>query len=122
MLSTQISAAQQRQSLPPASRGAGAANGSWIDVRDLEGQALIDIQIGAVTGNVTVKLQDATDIGGTGAADVAGLTTAALTAANTPARIAFVPGATRGFVRIVATVVTGPVLCGAAILGHSKYT
>ena len=122
MLATQISAAQQFQAQPPASLAAGTNNGAWIDIRPLEGQALLDILIGAVTGNVTVKLQDATDIAGTGAADVAGITTAALSAANTPTKVPFLPDSTRGFVRVVSTVVTGPCLVGVAILGHAKYS
>jgi hypothetical protein len=122
MLATQISAAQHFQVQPPASLAAGANNGAWFDVRRLIGQSILEVLVGAVTGSVTVRLQDATDITGTGAADVPGVTTATLSAANTPALVPFVPDGTRGFVRVVSTVVTGPVLVAAVIIGHNKYT
>jgi acetyl-CoA carboxylase beta subunit len=76
------------------------------------------IALGAVTGSVVVKLQDATDGSGTGAADLAGATTASLSTANSAAKIVAKAGANRGFIRVVATVTTGPVFASAAMAGH----
>jgi len=103
-------------SLSPASYAAGANNGSWVDVRTIEGQIVIPITIGAVTGSVILSVQDATDGSGTGAA---ALSPAVATAsANSTARLVVPAGSVRGWVRVVATVTTGPVFAAAQVMGH----
>lgn len=121
MLGNQASASAVVQALAPASYAAGANNGAWIDVRAYEGDLLFDIQIGAVTGSATFRIQDATDGSGTGAADIPGAATAAITAANGAQKLVVPAGLPRGWVRVVNTVVTGPVLAGVGLLSHPKY-
>ena len=120
MLANQAQAADKVQLLPPASRGAGAANGAWIDVRKYEGDLLCLVSTGAVTGSVAYKIQDAEDGSGTNSADITGATAAG--AANSDDAIIVQAGSTRGWIRLVATVTTGPVLCGGSLLSHPKYT
>lgn len=102
-------------SIAPQSCAAGATNGGWVDITQAEGEVVVPIQIGAVTGSVIVKVQDATDTSGTGAADLSGVTTASLSAANTATKLVFPAGSSRQAVRVVATVTTGPVLVGASV-------
>lgn len=103
------------QSIHPASLSAGAANGSYIDISAAEGEVVVPIYIGAVTGSVVVKVQDADDTGGTNVADLSGVATASLSAANTSAKLTFPASSARKAVRVVATVTTGPILLGAAV-------
>lgn len=106
-------------SLSPASYAAGANNGAWVDVRAVEGQIVIPITIGAVTGSVVFSVQDATDGSGTGAAALSpAVATASITTANSTARLVFPAGSVRGWVRVVATVTTGPVFAAAQVMGH----
>lgn len=121
MLGYQASAIAPVTALAPASYAAGANNGGWIDARAYEGELLFDIQVGAVTGNATFRIQDATDGSGTGAADIPGATTAAITTANSAHKLVVPAGLPRGWVRVVNTVVTGPVLASVALLAHPKY-
>jgi hypothetical protein len=118
MLGNEAYAAEVVQMLPAASRGAGAQNGAWLAAGKYEGELLVLCNTGAVTGSVTYKLQDADDGAGTGAADVAGASVAG--AANSDAKIVVDARAVRPFVRAVATVVTGPVLCGVTLASRPK--
>lgn len=118
MMSNQASAAVVSASVSPASYSAGAANGAWVDLRKSKGEILVPIVIGAVTGSVIVKVQDATDISGTGAGDITGVTTASITAATSAHKLVFDAKRSRGFVRVVATVTGGPVLVGASFAAH----
>ena len=102
-------------SINPASNAAGATNGGYVDISQAEGEVVIPIVIGAVTGSVIVKVQDADDTGGTGVADLAGVTTASLTTANSTAKLSFPASSSRKAVRVVATVTTGPIFLGAAV-------
>lgn len=119
MLANQAKASSKVQALAPASRSAGAGNGSWLDVSLYEGDLCYAIDTGAVTGSVAYKLEDATSIGGAGAADITGATLAGV--ADTSGAIVVEANAVRGFVRLVATVTTGPVLCGATLVATPKY-
>jgi len=106
-------------SLSPASYAAGANNGAWVDVRMIEGQIVIPITIGAVTGSVILSVQDATDGSGTGAAALSpAVATASINTANSTARLVVPAGSVRGWVRVVATVTTGPVFAAAQVMGH----
>lgn len=121
MLNNQAQACESVNALPSASRSAGTANGSWIAVGKYEGDLAFVINTGAVTGSVVYKLQDATDDSGTGAADISGATTGSITTANSATVLSWAAGNTRSHVRVVATVTTGPVLCGATLMAHPKY-
>lgn len=102
-------------SINPASNAAGATNGAYVDIGQAEGEVVIPITVGAVTGSVIFKVQDADDTGGTGVADLAGVTTASITTANSVAKLSFPASSARRAVRVVATVTTGPVFASAAV-------
>jgi hypothetical protein len=121
MLASQAGASAAVQALAAASYAAGANNGAWIDIRSNEGDLLFNIQVGAVTGSATFRIQDATDGSGTGAADITGATTAAISAANSAHKLVVPAGLPRGWVRVINTVVTGPVLASVGLLSHPKY-
>ena len=119
MLGNEADACSSTLAQAAASLSAGANNGAWVDVRTIEGDVLVSINVGARTGTVAFKIQDATDIGGTGAADVSGLTLADF-GASTSSKIVFPSTSVRGFVRLVSTVTTGPALVAATIHGRPK--
>jgi hypothetical protein len=118
MLHNTASAATNQASLNPASYAAGANNGSWVDITKVKGEAMVPYTIGALTGSVIIKVQDATDIAGTGSADLTGVVTAALSVANSAGSLRVPANNHRGFVRVVATVTTGPIFIGASVAGH----
>lgn len=115
MLNAWASAASNNPSINPASQGAGAANGAYVDISGAEGEVLVEIQVGAVTGSVVVKVQDADDTGGTNVADLAGVTTASYSTANSVTKLTFPASSARKAVRVVATVTGGPILLGASV-------
>lgn len=106
--------------LNPASLSAGANNGTWIDVRNYHGNLVFNVQLGAVTGSVVVKVQDATDGSGTGSADISGVTTASLNTANSTTSLVMDARKSRGWVRVVATVTTGPIVMGVTMVARQK--
>ena len=118
MLGAESTASAATAAINTASLSAGANNGTWIDTRNYQGALVFVITLGSVTGSVIVKIQDATDISGTSSADVSGATTASLTTANTSTKLILPSSKPRGFVRLVATVTTGPVLTSAVLLAR----
>jgi hypothetical protein len=105
---------------PVSAANTAAATSGWIDVRQYEGDLAIIQQIGAVTGSIAGKIQDATDGSGTGVADVAGATFATVSAANNAQEIAVSANAVRGWIRYLGTVTTGPALTAVSMLARSK--
>lgn len=104
-------------SIAPASLAAGATNGAWVDARNVKGELCVPITVGAVTGSVIVKLQDATDGSGTGAADLSpAVATASINTQNSTAKLVVPANTIRSHVRVVATVTTGPVFLAAPVL------
>lgn len=106
-----------------ATTAAASSPTTYIDVRKYEGDLVFLINPGAITGSCTPDIQDATDAAGTGTASIAaneGAYTALV--ANTDRKYTVNAGATRGFIRLINTVVTGPVLIGAQMMSHPKYT
>jgi hypothetical protein len=114
MLNSFGSSLTMAASLNAASQAAGTQNGAWVDISAAEGEVVLIAPVGAVTGSVVLKVQDATDTSGTGAADLAGVTTATYNTANSVIKLAFPASSARKAVRAVATVTTGPILMGAA--------
>lgn len=99
-----------------------AATSAWIDVRKYEGDIVITVNTGAITGTCTVTVEDATDGAGAGGA---GITPnegapAVINSANQIRKFTVPAGATRGWIRLVGTVVTGPVLIAAQLLSRPK--
>lgn len=122
MLNCEGQAAEPQILLNPASAAnTAAATGAWLDVRKYEGDLVITQQIGAVTGSIDGKIQDATDGSGTGSADVTGAVFAQVTSANNVQRITIPAGAVRGWIRYVGTIVTGPALTAVSLLSRPKY-
>jgi len=97
-----------------------AATSGYIDARDYEGDIVILQYIGAVTGSITGKIQDATDNSGTGVADLAGATFTAVSSANDLQKITIPAGSHRGWIRYVGTIVTGPALTAVCLLARPK--
>lgn len=114
-------AATPTEALRAASYSAGANNGGWLPVSALEGLLEFLYNVGAVTGNVVYKLQDATDSGGSGAADLSpAVATGSITTAGTTGSLKVDKRKIRSHVRIVATVTTGPALCAAILKARDK--
>ena len=104
-----------------ANTAAASSSTTYIDVRDYEGDLVFVINPGAITGSCTPDILDATDTAGTGAASIAaneGAYTALV--ANTDRKYTVNSNAVRGFIRLINTVVTGPVLIGAQMLARPK--
>lgn len=124
MLNSQASAATCTSLLDSVSAAntAAATSGSakWLDVRPYDGEILVTVNVGAVTGTIACKLQSATDANGTGAADITGATFPA-TVANTTAKCVVTPAqVVGGFLGFVGTIATGPSLVGAVASGKKK--
>lgn len=106
-----------------ANTAAASSSTTYQDVRKHEGDLLFLFNPGAITGSCTPDIQDATDATGTGTASIAALEGAYTALVANTQRVYTIPaGATRGFIRVINTVVTGPVLIGVQMIGHPKYT
>jgi hypothetical protein len=108
---------------PVSAANTAAATSGWVDVRQYEGDVEFEIHTGAITGSISWDVQDATDSGGTGAASIASSLNEGGTFVNTANQVqkkTIRPSATRGFVRLLGTIVTGPVLVQAALQARPK--
>ena len=108
---------------PVSAANTAAATSGWVDVRGFEGDVEVIAQVGALTGSITWTLEDATDGAGSGgAAATALLNEGAFTAgaANQTQRRTVKAKSTRGFIRLVGTIVTGPALVAASYQGRPK--
>jgi len=107
---------------PVSAANTAAATSGWVDVRQYEGDIEFVISTGAITGSIAWDVQDATDGTGTGSASIAAqLNEGALV--NTASQVqkrTIRAKATRGFVRVIGTIVTGPVLVAASIQADPK--
>lgn len=124
MLGSQASAATATAILraQSAANTAAATSGSglWLDVRPYDGEIMVTLDLGAVTGTIAGKLQSATDANGTGAADIAGATFGT-TLANSTTKITVDPKkVVGGFLGFVGTIVTGPSLISVVASGKKK--
>lgn len=123
MLFNQGQAVEVVKLLDPVSAAATVnATSAWVDVRKYEGDLVFTTQVGALTGSITWTIEDATDGSGTGGAGITPNEGAfAAGAANQIQKRTVNAGATRGYVRVVGTIVTGPALVAANIKSHPKY-
>ncbi|HMU54849.1 MAG TPA: hypothetical protein PKA61_07575 [Nitrospira sp.] len=124
MLNSQASAATMTSLIDAVSAANTAAatsgSGKWLDVRPYDGEIMVVLQLGAVTGTIAGKLQSATDANGTGAADISGATFGT-TGANSTTKIVVDPKAVvGGFLGFVGTIVTGPSLVSVIAGGKKK--
>lgn len=124
MLNSQGSAATSTSLLRAVSAANTAAatsgSGMWLDVRPYDGEIMVTLDIGAVTGTIAGKLQSATDANGTGAADITGATFGT-TLTNSTTKIVVDPRAVAGgFLGFVGTIGTGPSLVSVVASGKKK--
>lgn len=97
-----------------------AATGGWVDVRGYEGPALVVQNGGLGTGTLTGKLQHADDSSGTNGEDLTGATFTQKGTAVNVQKLAIVPNQTRGFIRYVGTVGTGPQQVAVTLVAARK--
>lgn len=108
---------------PISAANTAAATSAWIDVREAEGEIEVDVQSGALTGSITWTLEHASDGSGTGAAAITPNEGAfAAGAANQLQKRTVPAGSVAGWIRVVGTIVTGPVLVSGSIGYHPKQT
>lgn len=97
---------QQLNSLPNLSRTANA-NGTAIDLKDYEGEAVAVLEAGAATAGssptLDVKLQDSDD-GSTGWNDISGATFTQVTNAASSQKLSFNTDEVKRYVRAVGTL------------------
>lgn len=104
-----------------ANTAAASSSTTYVDVRGYEGDLLFVINPGAITGSCTPDIQDATDSTGTGTASIAANEGAySALVANTKRTYTMRAKGTRGFIRIINTVVTGPVLISVTMSARPK--
>lgn len=124
MLNNQGQAAEIVKMLDPVSAAATAnATSAWIDARKYEGDLVVSVQVGALTGSITWSVESASDGTGTGAAALTpneGAFTAG--AANQTQKRTFSANAIQGWIRVIGTIVTGPALVAAHFMAHPKNT
>lgn len=117
MLGNEAQAATTAKLLDPVSAAATAnATSGWVDVRAAEGDLMFVQHVGALTGSITWTIETASDGSGTGAAGIVPNEGAfAAGAANQVQKRTVNAGATKGWVRCVGTIVTGPALVAASV-------
>lgn len=117
MLNNEAQAATTKILLSPVSAAnTAAATSAWVSAVDGVGDAMIVVQSGAMTGSITWTVETASDGSGTGAAAITPTEGAfAAGAANQVQRRTVRGSAHKGFLRVVGTIVTGPVLVGASL-------
>lgn len=124
MMNSQASAATSTSLLRSVSAANTAAatsgSGLWLDVRPYDGEIMVTMDLGAVTGTIAGKLQSASDANGTSAADITGATFGT-TLTNTTTKVVIDPKkVTGGFLGFVGTIVTGPSLISVVASGKKK--
>lgn len=96
-----------------------AATGSWVDVRTYEGELGFIQQTGVVTaGTVAGVIQHADDNSGTNAETLVSFTSVGTSTDNDVQKQSIPARATRGFVRYLGTIGTGPAIVGCSMLAH----
>lgn len=118
-----LQAATQKTLLSAVSAAnTAAATSSFIDCREYEGSIQVICNTGAITGSVTFTLNHASDSGGTGSAAITP-NEGAVTVVNTANQVrefTVDASAIQGYLQLVGTVITGPVLISATLQGHPK--
>jgi hypothetical protein len=111
---------------PQSAANTAAATSGWIDVRQYIGDVEFEIATGAISaGSISWDIQDATDNAGSGSASIAASLAEGATFVNTANQVqkkSIKAHSTRGFVRVIGTIVTGPVLVQAALQSMPKNT
>lgn len=117
MLNNEAQAATSKLMLNPVSAAnTAAATSGWIAVPDSVGDVMIVAQVGSLTGTLAWTLETASDGSGTGAAALTPNEGAfATVAANQVQRRTVRGNSTKGYIRIVGTIVTGPAVVAASL-------
>jgi hypothetical protein len=107
---------------PVSAANTAAATSAWIDVTRYEGDLVFTLHAGVITGTLDWTLEDATDNSGTGGAGISpNEAFVQVTTSNDDPNIQKVTlkaNKTRGFVRCVGTIVTGPAVVAASFMAH----
>jgi hypothetical protein len=102
-----------------------AATSAYVAIgADADGDVLVVINVGTITGTIDFTFSTATDSGGTGAATIvpaAGALAQITTSNDNACYLARFPKAkTKGFLQVIGTIGTGPALLGYAMLKRNK--
>lgn len=110
---------------PQSAANTAAATSAGVDITKYEGDLLITLHVGAITGTVDGKLQVCDDAGGTNPVDVSGATFTQVTTANDDPfiqKLVWDSGSfAKPFIRFVGTIATGPALISVTLTGRPKY-
>lgn len=106
---------------PVSAANTAAATSAYINMKDAEGDLMIVVAVGAITGSFTPTFEHASDSGGTGSVAIVPNEGAigAMTA-NTTVKRTIRKDAIQGFLRILGTIVTGPVLVSCSVTHRQK--
>ena len=101
-----------------------AATSAWIDCTAFEGDILVVLNLGTIVGTCDFTFNTASDGSGTGSAALTNLNTAIpqITTSNDDAVYVarFERRQLKGYLNIVGTIATGPLLCSYTIIGRNK--
>lgn len=127
MLATQLGACTTTKVAAPVSAAnTAAATSAYVDVRGYEGEVLVLLNVGIITGTLDFTFSTNDAANGTGASLVVPLdgALAQVTTANDDAIYVarFDARSLRGYLSIIGTVGTGPALISYTIIGRKKYT
>lgn len=125
MLANQITALTATLVLKSQSAAnTAAATSAWIDVTGIADDFLIVINCGTITGTCDFTFNTASDNSGTGSAAVTPLdgALAQITTSNDDAVYVarFQRRAMKGYINVVGTIATGPLLCSYTLIGRAK--
>jgi len=124
MLGNNAQAATAKLLLSPAdAANTAGATSAWIACADAEGAIMITVQTGVITaGGIVYTIETATDDQGAGGAAITP-TEGAFSAvtAGTIQKRTIDASQSKGYVRLVGTITTGPVQCSASIAYRPKY-
>jgi hypothetical protein len=106
---------------PVSAANTAAATSAYISCANAEGDIVLTVQAGAITGSMTPTFEHASDSGGTGSVAITPNEGAigAMTA-NTVARRTIRKDAIQGFLRVVGTIVTGPTVFAVSMSYQQK--
>jgi hypothetical protein len=105
---------------PVSAANTAAATSIWFPTAAYKGDIEVTAAVGALTGTITGKLRSATSDVGAGAADIAGATFTAVSAAD-KVQTVVVPASSARFIQYVGTVVTGPAIVAVTMRAHPGY-
>lgn len=101
------------------------ATGNWIDVRGMVGTLLVVQSVGAITGNIVGSLNTADASNGNGEAALTfddGNNFAAVAAANNIQAKTVDANKTKGWIKYVGTIGTGPAVVDVIVASRPKET